>query len=122
MINAKEGGVLEKGGLRKSALPMVLENGALRTGSLSEALDNRKLRTTILPTVQGNRRGEDSCILSHLVQIPTCAPQLHHLPCDCPFIPYLMHMQAGAVRRALPVEHAGNPAAAHASAQCGQSH
>ena len=37
-----------------------------------------------------------NCIIYHVV---------------CPFIPYLMHMQAGAVRRALPVEHAGNPAA-----------
>ena len=51
----------------------------------------------------------------------SCKSQLAPSNCiiyhvDCPFIPYLMHMQAGAVRRALPVEHAGNPAAAHASA------
>ena len=46
----------------------------------------------------------------------SCKSQLAPSNCiiyhvDCPFIPYLMHMQAGAVRRALPVEHAGNPAA-----------
>ena len=46
----------------------------------------------------------------------SCKSQLAPSNCiiyhvDCPFIPYLMHMQAGAVRRASPVEHAGNPAA-----------
>ena len=82
-------------------LPASLTTIAMRAGALavSKATDDNHMRTFTL----------------HLATSSFTM-------CSVLFIPYLMHMQAGAVRCALPVEHAGNPVAVHMSAQSGQSH